>query len=97
MGLSNSNSALTLTFINAASVFGRLSIGVLSDHVDPWALALGILTSTAASVFVLWGVFSYSLPGLLVFGVFYGILASGWTSLFSAFMRPFASVYCPLL
>lgn len=66
-------------------------MGLLSDRFDPWAIALGILASTAASVFVLWGVFSYSLGGLLAFGAVYGMLASGWTSLFSGFIRPFAS------
>lgn len=91
MGLSSSKSALALSLLNGAAVFGRLLLGVLSDHFDPWSIALATLTFTAAAVFVLWGVLGYSLGGLLAFGIFYGILAGGWTSLFSGFTRPFAS------
>lgn len=90
MGLSSSTSALALSFLNGAALFGRVGMGLLSDRFDPWAVGLATLAATSATVFVLWGVLSHSLAGLLAFGIVYGFLASGWSSLFSAFIRPFA-------
>ncbi|KAF7314668.1 hypothetical protein MKEN_00940700 [Mycena kentingensis (nom. inval.)] len=88
--ISPSNSALTLAMLNGASIVGRLSIGVLSDKLNPWLLALTTLVATAAATFVLWGVLSSSLAGLLAFGIAYGSVAGGWSSLWTGFVRPLA-------
>ncbi|KAJ7646869.1 MFS general substrate transporter [Roridomyces roridus] len=88
--VSRSNSAVTLSLLNGASVVGRLSMGYLADKFNPWILALTSLFGTSIITFILWGVFSHSLPGLLAFGLAYGSSASGWTSLWTSFIRPLA-------
>ncbi|KAJ7163485.1 major facilitator superfamily domain-containing protein [Mycena crocata] len=88
--ISSSNSAVTLAMLNAASVVGRLSLGYLSDKINPWLLALSALLTTSASTFILWGILSHSFAGLLAFSIAYGIVAGGWSSLWTGFVRPFA-------
>lgn len=39
---------------------------------------------------MLWGVLSTSLWGILVYGIAYGTLAGGWSSLWTGFVRPIA-------
>lgn len=72
-------------------MLGRLAMGVLADKFNPWMLALSTLGSTALAIFVLWGVLSTTFTGLLGFSVAYGVLASGWSSLWAAFIKPIAS------
>lgn len=66
-------------------------MGYISDSVDPWLLGLSTLGSSAIATIVLWGLFSNSFAGLLAFGLVYGTIAGGWTSLWTAFIRPIAS------
>jgi MFS transporter, MCT family, solute carrier family 16 (monocarboxylic acid transporters), member 10 len=73
---------------SGASVFGRISIGALSDKVDTWILALVSLSLTSLFTFILWGVLAHSLAGLLVFSLAYGTIAGGWTSTWSGFIKP---------
>lgn len=72
---------------------GRLAMGYISDSVDPWLLGFSTLCSSALATFVLWGLLSNSFAGLLAFGLVYGTIAGGWTSLWTAFIRPIASAY----
>ncbi|KAJ7133632.1 major facilitator superfamily domain-containing protein [Mycena epipterygia] len=88
--ISSSNSAVTLAMLNVGSVTSRLSIGYLSDKVNPWILALSTLLATSVATFILWGVLSHSLAGLLAFGIAYGGVAGGWSSLWTGFVRPLA-------
>ncbi|KAJ7606026.1 MFS general substrate transporter [Roridomyces roridus] len=88
--VSSSNSAATLALLNGASVVGRLSMGYLSDKINPWILALSSLFTTSVITFILWGVLSHSLPGLLAFGLAYGSSAGGWSSLWTSFVQPLA-------
>lgn len=75
----------------AAAVFGRLLLGLLSDYLSPWLLAFITLSFTSFATFVLWGVTGHAVTGLLVFGATYGLMASGFSSLYTAFVRPIAS------
>ena len=77
----------------AASVVGRLSLGYLSDKFNPWSLGVSTLTLTALISFVLWGVASHTLAGVLSFGIAYGLVAGGWSCLFSGFIRRVASTF----
>lgn len=86
--LSATNASLALAVLNGSSVIGRLGIGVLSDAIDPWLLALSTLFGSCLTTFVLWGVLSYTLGGLISFGLFYGLVAGGWSSLWTGFIRP---------
>ncbi|KAK0462090.1 MFS general substrate transporter [Desarmillaria tabescens] len=92
MNLSPTNPSLTVALLNGASVLGRLSMGYLSDKFNPWLLGMSTLFVTSLATFVLWGVLSQSLAGLLAFGIAYGILAGGWSSLWTGFVSPIASV-----
>ncbi|KAK7048707.1 major facilitator superfamily domain-containing protein [Favolaschia claudopus] len=87
---STSNSALTLAMLNAAAVVGRISMGILADKFNPWVLALSTLFSTSIATFILWGVLSRSFAALLAFGIVYGSIAGGWSSLYTGFVRPLA-------
>ncbi|KAL0064104.1 hypothetical protein AAF712_008964 [Marasmius tenuissimus] len=89
--LSSANAAIALSMLNGASVVGRLSMGYLSDKLNPWLLALSTLICTSLSTFILWGVLSTTFAGLLSFGIAYGALAGGWSSLWTGFLRPLTS------
>lgn len=71
---------------------GRLSMGTLSDRFNVWNLATATLVLTCLSTFILWGVLSYSLAGVLALGVVYGCTAGGWTSMWTALIRPVSSM-----
>ncbi|KAI0801937.1 major facilitator superfamily domain-containing protein [Irpex lacteus] len=88
--LSSSSASLALAFLNGASVVGRLSLGVLSDRFSPWMLATTTLFCTALSVFILWGILSYTFAGLIAYGIVYGCLATGYSSLWTGFVKPIA-------
>ncbi|KAK7462382.1 hypothetical protein VKT23_007981 [Stygiomarasmius scandens] len=87
LDLSKTNSSLVLALLNAGSVVGRLGLGFLSDKLDPWVLALGTLVSTTLSVFILWGVCSFNLGGLIAFGLVYGVFAGGWSTMWTGFIK----------
>jgi hypothetical protein len=55
--------------------------------MDPWLLALSTLLGTCISTFVLWGVLSHTFAGLIAFGLTYGALAGGWSSLWTGFLK----------
>ncbi|KAH7909233.1 MFS general substrate transporter [Hygrophoropsis aurantiaca] len=90
LNLSPTKASLTLALLNGATVVGRVGLGFLSDTMDPSALALTSLASAALTIFILWGVLSHTFAGLIVFGIVYGMIAGGWTSLWMGFVRPFA-------
>lgn len=77
--------------MQGSSLFGRISLGYLSDKVEPWLIAASTLAFTSLVTFVLWGVLSHSFAGLLAFGIAYGTIAGGWSSLWSGFLRPITS------
>ncbi|KAG7088081.1 hypothetical protein E1B28_012112 [Marasmius oreades] len=83
--------SITVAVLNGAAVFGGLLMGYLSDIMSPWVLALLSLILTSLTTFILWGIFSTTFGGLLAFGIVYGSLAGGWSSLWSSFTRPFAN------
>ncbi|KIM28059.1 hypothetical protein M408DRAFT_24078 [Serendipita vermifera MAFF 305830] len=90
LNVSVTNSSLTLALLNGASVLGRLIAGVLSDHLDPWLLALSSLMGACLTIFVLWGLLGCSLSRLIAFGLVYGSVAGGWSSMWSGFIRQVA-------
>ncbi|KAI0042596.1 MFS general substrate transporter [Auriscalpium vulgare] len=85
---STSTSSLSIALLNGASLFGRVTLGTLSDHLSPWLLATTTLASTSLVTFTLWGVVGRDAPFLLLFGVLYGLLAGSWSSLWTGFLRP---------
>ncbi|KZP33374.1 MFS general substrate transporter [Athelia psychrophila] len=90
LDISDSNSSLTLAVLNGASAVGRVVMGYASDNIDPWLLILSTLGTSALATFILWGVLSNSFAGLLAFGLVYGVMAGGFTSLWPAIVRPIA-------
>ncbi|KAJ4000865.1 MFS general substrate transporter [Lentinula boryana] len=91
LNLSSTTSSVALALLNCGSVIGRLATGYLSDKVNPWLLGFSTLASTSAVTFILWGLLSYNLAGLLSFGVAYGFLAGGWTSSWNGFTKPLSA------
>ena len=68
-------------------------MGTLSDRFSAWLLAFVALGVPSIATFVLWGVLSYNLAGVLAYGLIYGCFAGGWSSLWSSFVRPIASQF----
>lgn len=48
------------------------------------------LAASSLSTFVLWGVAGHTVASVIVFGATYGMLAGGWSSLWTGFVRPIA-------
>ncbi|GJE94721.1 MFS general substrate transporter [Phanerochaete sordida] len=90
LGLTTGQASLALTLVNAASIFAGFGMGWLSDRYNVWALAVSSLLLTSLATFVLWGVLSYSLAGILAYGVAYGSTAGCWSSMWNGFVRPVA-------
>ncbi|EJC98138.1 MFS general substrate transporter [Fomitiporia mediterranea MF3/22] len=89
--LSDTQSSLAVALLNGKqSVFLVRRLGTLADRFSPWVLALITTFLTSFTTFILWGVLSNSVTGVLAFGVAYGALAGGWSSLFTGFIRPIA-------
>jgi MCP family monocarboxylic acid transporter-like MFS transporter 10 len=74
------------------SFVSRLGLGACADRYNPWTLALSTLSAASACVFLLWGVLSTNVAGLVAFGLAYGLVAGGWSSLWSGFLR-FVHIY----
>ncbi|KAH8806602.1 MFS general substrate transporter [Flagelloscypha sp. PMI_526] len=85
--LSRTNAALTLALLNGASMISRLAVGILCDLFDCWLLAFVNLSLAALSIFILWGVFSSTFPGLVAFAIIYGGISGGWPSLWTGFTQ----------
>ena len=93
LGLTSTKGSLSLTLFN---VFGNVScfvVGYMSDKYDIWLLTLSSLVLSCLSTFILWGICSYSLSGILAYSSIYGAVAGGFSSLWSASVRPIASEY----
>ncbi|KAG8760587.1 hypothetical protein FRC14_002589 [Serendipita sp. 396] len=95
--LNATNSSLALSLLNGASLIGTLGFGALTDHMDTWLLAFSTLLGTCLATFVGWGVISYSLAGLIAFGMAYGVLAGGWSSFWPGFIKTVVSQEDPRL
>ncbi|CAG8524024.1 14806_t:CDS:2 [Acaulospora colombiana] len=60
--------------MNLSPSKASLTLAMLND---PWLLSFSTLVGTCMATFILWGVLSHSLAGLLAFGLVYGSLAGG--------------------
>ncbi|KAI0092568.1 major facilitator superfamily domain-containing protein [Irpex rosettiformis] len=90
LGLSTSQSSLALTLLSVANIIAGTTMGWLSDKFDIWILAIVSLVGTCLATFIVWGVLSFSLSGILAYGVVYGLTAGGWSSLWYGFVNPVA-------
>ncbi|KAI0775424.1 MFS general substrate transporter [Irpex lacteus] len=90
LDISPSQSSLALTLISVATIFAGTTMGWLSDRFDIWVLAIASLVGTCLATFIVWGILSSSLAGILAYGVIYGLTAGGWSSLWSGFVNPVA-------
>ncbi|KAE9399199.1 MFS general substrate transporter [Gymnopus androsaceus JB14] len=86
LNLSTTKSSATITVFHTGSFLGRLLMGYLSDRTaNCLLLGLGSLLATSVTTFVLWGVCSTNLAGLLAFSMMFGFFAGNWPSLWSGF------------
>lgn len=74
-------------------MISRIGTGFLTDRFNPLLLGCLISFVTSLVTFVFWGLLSGSYAGLLAFGIVYGSVASGWSSLFTGFIKPHSSKY----
>ncbi|SCZ90937.1 BZ3500_MvSof-1268-A1-R1_Chr1-3g02400 [Microbotryum saponariae] len=96
IGLSPSVGSASLAALNAASIFSRIAVGVLSDRKPPHLIASVIMAVSAVSVFLLWGLASTSLAPLLIFSLVFGLACGPWTCLYVAMIKEVASEDLPL-
>lgn len=82
---------LNRTHCSGGAVFGRIGLGILSDKVSPWLLAIYALLFSSVATFLLWGVAGGATSGVLIYGILYGLVAGGWTSLWNGFVKPLSS------
>ncbi|KAI0322404.1 major facilitator superfamily domain-containing protein [Amylostereum chailletii] len=90
LNISPSTASLSVALLNGAGLVSRLTLGTLSDYFSPWLLALSTLAATSLVTFLLWGFAGHVVAGVLVYGMLYGMLAGGFSSLWTAFVRPVA-------
>ncbi|SCV68821.1 BQ2448_942 [Microbotryum intermedium] len=96
IGLSPSAGSASLAALNAASIFSRIYVGVLSDRKSPHLIASVIMAASAVSVFFLWGLASTSLAPLLIFSLMFGLACGPWTCLYVSMIKEVASDDLPL-
>lgn len=90
MKLSDSQASLALALLNGSSVISRISLGHLSDILNPWTLTTLTLATTSISTFVLWGAVKTSIATLSIYAIIFGALAGGFSSIWTGFVRPIA-------
>jgi MCP family monocarboxylic acid transporter-like MFS transporter 10 len=80
-----------------ASVISRLGLGLLSDKQSPHKLGAYTMAAASVSVFLIWGLGATSFAPLLIFSIAMGLLAGGWTSLYSAIIKAAVRTFYSLL
>jgi len=70
--------------MNVMQIFGQIGMGMLSDHYRPHIPMFVSTFLSAVSVLVFWGL-SKSLSSLIVFAIFYGCFAGGYSVLYARF------------
>ncbi|KAH7922395.1 MFS general substrate transporter [Leucogyrophana mollusca] len=91
LGAGPTESSLSLALLNGSVAISGVCFGVLADKMNPWTLALCSATLATLATFLLWGVVSTTLGGMIAFGVVYGLFGGGWTSLWTSFIQPIAA------
>jgi sugar phosphate permease len=71
--------------MNVTQVFGQVTIGYFSDHVNFHILLVGSSICSAIVAFLHWG-FSNSFSTLLAFSILYGLVAGGYSVLYCRFV-----------
>jgi hypothetical protein len=82
---------MALDYVLGSSVISRVTLGHLSDVLNPWVLATLTLAATSIATFVLWGALATTFGTLSVYSILFGALAGGFSSLWTGFVRPIAS------
>ncbi|KAG9119750.1 hypothetical protein FRC07_005069 [Ceratobasidium sp. 392] len=90
MKMSDRQASVALALLNGSSAISRISLGLLSDALNPWLLTTLTLLATSVSTFVLWGAVATSFATLSIYAVLFGALSGGFSSLWTGFVRPIA-------
>ncbi|KAM4056919.1 major facilitator superfamily protein [Hirsutella rhossiliensis] len=94
IGAGSFGSALTVLFINVASVFGCAAMGSLTDHIQVTTCLFISAIGTALGTFLLWGL-ATNLPVLFVFCLVYGLFAGSYGSAWTGIMHQITSEPAP--
>ncbi|KAH0834963.1 MFS general substrate transporter [Lanmaoa asiatica] len=86
LNLDSALSSLAIALLNGFSSAGPILVGFLSDYFTPWPIAFILSTLSLLCTVVFWGVIG-DVVGVMLFSVTYGFVASGWSTLWSSFVR----------
>lgn len=84
IGLSSVNGTTALSFINAATVLGAITLGALVDRYHVTTVMFISAAGSGLAVLVFWGL-GLSQAMLYIFAMLYGIFAGGSSATFSGF------------
>lgn len=79
VGISSTLGSLTVLFVNLASVFGCVAVGVLVDRFDVTTVLLGVSGGAAITVFCVLG-FGTSIAPIYLFSLLYGCTAGAYST-----------------
>ena len=84
-GINRSLSQYTLALINAGSMVGRVLPGFLSDYMGQFNIMVIVSVGSALAMLIIWLPLNYypSNAAIIFFGIFYGFVSGGYTSLLS--------------
>lgn len=77
-------SSAALALLNGSSALGPMLVGLLSDRLSPWPIALIGSALSCLCTFVFWGAMRNTV-GLMLFGATYGLVAGSWSTLWGQF------------
>jgi MFS family permease len=86
IGLSVLESSAIISVLNISGVPGVIVLSILCDHMSARSVIALSAAGSAVAIFLFWGLSSAaaSLPLLMIFAIFYGFFAGGFTATFAA-------------
>jgi MFS family permease len=86
LGLSSLTGAILIAVFALASVPGGLVMGILCDRLRPTTVIFISSLGSTVAVFLFWGL-STHLPLLIIFSIFYGFFAGGFSSTYPGILK----------
>ncbi|KAE9369326.1 MFS general substrate transporter [Stipitochalara longipes BDJ] len=90
IGLSTLQGTIILSITNVTTMASQIGLGYIADCCDPLILMFGSTFLSALTTLSLWGL-SKAFPTFLLFGIFYGLFAGGYSVLYCRFATSLTS------